>query len=70
MADRNVYLISEHDKGQEKLWSKFRTIAHNAKKTPKIVTPDWLLNSVLCQELRWKDEWELSKQEDVEMTDE
>jgi hypothetical protein len=68
-SEREVYLISGHDKNHAKLWPKFRTLVHDAKKIPRIVRSDWLLDSVLCQELRWKDEWELTE-EDVEMGDE
>ena len=67
-SEREVYLLSGTEKSHEKLWPKFRALAHDAKKIPKIVRTDWLLDSVLCQELRWKDEWELGK-EDVDMAD-
>ena len=67
-ADREVYLLSGTEKSHEKLWPKFRALANDAKKIPRIVRTDWLLDSVLCQELRWKDEWELGR-EDVDMAD-
>lgn len=65
-SEREVYLLSGTEKSHEKLWPKFRSLAQDAKRIPRIVRTDWLLDSVLCQELRWKDEWELGK-EDVEM---
>ncbi|KAL1956007.1 hypothetical protein VTO42DRAFT_7907 [Malbranchea cinnamomea] len=58
-TEKDVYLISGTEKSHQKLWPKFRALAHDAKKNPRIVRTDWLLDSVLCQELRWKDEWEL-----------
>ncbi|KAK2750825.1 hypothetical protein FQN55_001837 [Onygenales sp. PD_40] len=63
-----VFLISGAEKDQAKLWRKFRNMVLNAKKTPRIVRPDWLLNMAMAQEWRWDDSLEL-KEEDVLMAD-
>ncbi|KAI1953768.1 regulator of Ty1 Transposition [Ophidiomyces ophidiicola] len=59
-----VYLISGTDKAHQKLWPKFRTMAENAKKTPRIMRSDWLLELAMAQEWRWKPELEL-KENDI-----
>src|SRR5690606_1566811 len=38
--EKEVYLISGDDKNHEKLWPRFRTMALNAKRIPKIVRTD------------------------------
>ncbi|OJD11404.1 hypothetical protein AJ78_07826 [Emergomyces pasteurianus Ep9510] len=63
-----IYLISGTEKSHLRLWPKFRNMVWNAKKIPKIVPPDWLLNIAMAQEWRINDALEL-KEEDVEMTD-
>ncbi|EGC41268.1 BRCT domain-containing protein [Histoplasma capsulatum var. duboisii H88] len=62
-----IYLISGTEKNHVRLWPKFRNMVLNAKKTPKIVRPDWLLNIAMAQEWRMEDSLELV--EDVQMTD-
>ncbi|EEP80967.1 conserved hypothetical protein [Uncinocarpus reesii 1704] len=64
-----VYLISGDDKGHMKVWPKFRTMVQDRKKIPKIVRSEWLLQIVMSQEWRWKDEFEL-KEEDIVPADE
>ncbi|KAL2370783.1 hypothetical protein RJ035_006544 [Blastomyces gilchristii] len=63
-----IYLISGTEKSHVRLWPKFRNMVLNAKKIPKIVQPDWLLNIAMAQEWRWNDSLEL-KEEDIQMAD-
>ncbi|PGH32671.1 hypothetical protein GX50_04518 [[Emmonsia] crescens] len=63
-----IYLISGTEKSHVRLWPKFRNMVLNAKKVPKIVRPDWLLNIAMAQEWRVNDSLEL-KEEDVQMAD-
>ncbi|EFW23239.1 hypothetical protein D8B26_006740 [Coccidioides posadasii str. Silveira] len=59
-----VYLISGGDKSHVKLWPRFQTMVQDARKVPKIVRTDWLLEIAMSQEWRWKDEYEW-KEEDL-----
>ncbi|KDB24439.1 hypothetical protein H109_03728 [Trichophyton interdigitale MR816] len=54
----DVYLISGTDKSSVKLWDKFRTMARNAKRVPRVVSSDWLLDIALSQEWRSGDSYE------------
>lgn len=63
-----VYLISGAEKSDVKLWNKFRTLAQNAKRIPKIVRADWLLDIAMAQEWRENGNFEL-EDADVEMKD-
>ncbi|KAM5480507.1 regulator of Ty1 Transposition [Microsporum audouinii] len=53
-----VFLISGLDKSSVKLWEKFRTMARDAKRVPKIVRSDWILDIALSQEWRGGDSYE------------
>ena len=55
----SVYLISATNEDNKKLWPKFRTMVADAGLTPKIVKVDWLLDSAMAQEMKWKDTYEL-----------
>lgn len=59
---REVYLISGDEKGHMKLWPKFRALAKDAKKIPKIVRADWLIDIAMSQEWRWNDSFELTEE--------
>lgn len=63
-----VYLISGTEKNDTKLWNKFRTLAQNAKRTPKIVRADWLLDIAVAQEWRGNEMFEL-EETDIDMKD-
>ncbi|EFQ96670.1 BRCT-containing protein 1 [Nannizzia gypsea CBS 118893] len=54
----DVFLISGPDKSCAKLRSKFRTMARNAKRVPRTVNTDWLLDIALSQEWRGGDAYE------------
>lgn len=60
-VNEEVFLISgdSEDRNNAKLWSKFGQQARDAKKVPRIVKFEWLLETVLAQEMRWKASWEL-----------
>ncbi|KAL1607730.1 regulator of Ty1 Transposition [Paraconiothyrium brasiliense] len=59
-----LYLISELQKTEVKLWTKFRELAKKHDMVPRIVSTEWLLNVAMAQKIHWKPEWEL-KEEDV-----
>lgn len=61
-----VYLISGTEKSHVKLWPKFRKLVQDAKRIPRIVPAQWLLDVAMSQEWRSADVVEL-KDEDVEM---
>ncbi|KAK2879381.1 hypothetical protein FQN49_000924 [Arthroderma sp. PD_2] len=54
----DVFLITGLDKANLRLWEKFRTMARDAKREPKIVRSDWILDIALSQEWRGGDSYE------------
>ncbi|PGH12353.1 hypothetical protein AJ80_06763 [Polytolypa hystricis UAMH7299] len=64
-----VFLISGLEKSHMKLWPKFRTMVQDARKVPRIVGADWLLEIAMSQEWRSDDNFELCEA-DVQMADE
>lgn len=46
-----VLLISNPDQENTKLWSRFRQMAEGSRKIPKVVKPDWLLETAMCQKI-------------------
>jgi len=64
----DVYLISGTDKAHIRLWPRFRKMARDSRKVPRIVRADWLLDIAMSQEWRWTDSLEL-KEEDVPITE-
>lgn len=58
-----LYLISEAQKSEVKLWSKFRDLAKKHDMVPRIVSTEWLLNVVMAQKVHWKSEWELHEED-------
>lgn len=60
--DRNeVYLLSSLAPEHRRLWSRFRQVAHDINKTPRIVQVDWLLDMAMSQEPRAAESYELSE---------
>jgi len=57
----DLYLLSGVSPDQAKLWPRFRRMAIDAGKNPRIVQVNWLLDIAMSQEIRWKDEYELSE---------
>ncbi|OAP60883.1 hypothetical protein AYL99_05885 [Fonsecaea erecta] len=58
-ANHNVYLISDISRENQGLWSRFRKMAEESRKVPKIVASDWLLEVAMCQEIRPTKPYEL-----------
>jgi len=56
-----LYLLSGILPDQVKLWHRFRRMATDVGKRPRIVQVNWLLDIAMSQEIRWKDEYELSE---------
>ncbi|RMZ83823.1 hypothetical protein DV737_g1435, partial [Chaetothyriales sp. CBS 132003] len=46
-----VYLLSADEAGSEKLWDRFRQMVEHSRKTPRIVSTDWLIESALSQKI-------------------
>ncbi|KAI5310782.1 hypothetical protein KEM55_002143, partial [Ascosphaera atra] len=57
-GEDEVFLLSGDSAAQKKVWKKFREQVRHADKVPRIVRVDWLLESVMAQEMRWKEKWE------------
>jgi hypothetical protein len=57
----DVYLLSGASPDQVKLWPRFRQLAKDIGKSPRIVQVNWLLDIAMSQEICWKDEYELSE---------
>ena len=55
-----VYLISGTTPKDARLWPKFREMVQAIGRTPRIVKNDWILDVALTQELRWKDDYEIT----------
>ncbi|KAI5291849.1 hypothetical protein KEM54_005285 [Ascosphaera aggregata] len=54
----DAILISGDTSAQKKIWDRFKKQAQHAKKTPRIVRVDWLIETVMAQELRSVEKWE------------
>ena len=50
-TQNEVYLISGPEIENTRLWAKFRTMAEGCRKSPRIVRPDWLLETAMTQKL-------------------
>ncbi|KAI5298679.1 hypothetical protein KEM56_003857 [Ascosphaera pollenicola] len=61
----NAVLISGDSAPQKKLWNRFKDHAKQADKTPRIVRVDWLVESVMAQEMRSVEEWEYKESKDL-----
>lgn len=57
-----VFLLSSAETKHARLWPRFRQVASDVKRTPRIVRVDWLLDMAMSQELRAADEYELSEE--------
>lgn len=56
-----LYLISEPQKSEFKLWEKFRELAKKHDMVPRIVRTEWLLYVAMAQKMHWDEQWELSE---------
>ena len=60
-ACRNeAVLLTSAEPRHARLWPRFRQVALDIKRTPRIVRVDWLLDMAMSQELRAADEYELT----------
>lgn len=67
-ARKDVFLLSSAGANHARVWPRFRQVALDIKKTPRIVRVDWLLDMAMSQETRTADEYELTD-EMIENTD-
>ncbi|KAJ5482667.1 hypothetical protein N7539_006113 [Penicillium diatomitis] len=56
-----VYLLSGPEQKHARLWPRFRQLAGDIKRSPRIVRVDWLLDMAMSQKLRAADEYELNE---------
>lgn len=54
-----AYLISGASEGEQVLWDKFRDMAREARREPRIVQSEWILDAALKQELKWDPAYEV-----------
>ena len=57
---QHIYLISGVTPEEARLWPKFRQMAAEMGKIPRVVRNDWMLNLALSQEVHWKDTYALT----------
>ena len=55
-----AFLLSSAEPRHARLWPRFRQVALDIKRTPRIVRVDWLLDMAMSQELRAAQEYELT----------
>ncbi|CRG84886.1 Regulator of Ty1 transposition protein 107 [Talaromyces islandicus] len=60
----DVFLLSGEEPEHAKLWPRFRQMVYEVGKTPRIVNVNWLLDSAMSQEVRWKDDYEYKTNEE------
>lgn len=58
-APEEVYLISGDSAEDKKVWSRFVRMAEGNRRTPRIVQPDWLLDTAMCQAIQPVAKYEL-----------
>jgi Regulator of Ty1 transposition protein 107 BRCT domain/twin BRCT domain len=51
-VQNEVYLLSGAGPQHKKYWSKFRAMAEHSRKSPRIVTAEWLLETAMCQSIQ------------------
>ncbi|KAG0160012.1 hypothetical protein PDIDSM_7539 [Penicillium digitatum] len=61
-ASKDVFLLSSAGANHGRVWPRFRQLAFDIKKTPRIVRVDWLLDMAMSQETRAADEYELTEE--------
>jgi hypothetical protein len=57
-----VYLLSGTTPAEKKLWPRFEQMATEGNMEPRIVVPEWLLDTAMRQEYKWDDKYLGSKQ--------
>jgi len=58
-ANDVVYLLSDNRQDSKAMWSRFKQMAEQSRKVPRIVLPDWLLDTAMCQKLLPTKQYEL-----------
>ncbi|KAJ5596666.1 hypothetical protein N7450_003124 [Penicillium hetheringtonii] len=58
-SQREVFLLSSAEPRHARLWPRFRQLASDIRKTPRIVSVDWLLDMAMSQELRAAEDYEV-----------
>ena len=51
-VQHEVYLLSGPGPENRRLWSKFREMAEHSRKSARIVTTEWLLETAMCQTIK------------------
>ncbi|KAJ5659513.1 hypothetical protein N7507_005964 [Penicillium longicatenatum] len=57
----DVFLLSSAESKHARLWPRFRQVAGDIKRAPRIVRVDWLLDMVMSQELKSPEAYELTE---------
>lgn len=52
-----VYLLSGTSNEEKQMWPRFRDMALKGNMEPRIVTPDWLLDNAMSQQVRFDDKF-------------
>jgi hypothetical protein len=60
-VQNEVFLLSSTEPKHARLWPRFRQVAGDIKKNPRIVRVDWLLDMAMSQELRAAGEYEVTE---------
>jgi hypothetical protein len=60
-ARKEVFLLSSAGTKHSRIWPRFRQLALDIKKTPRIVHVDWLLDMAMSQETRSANKYELTE---------
>ncbi|KAJ5297623.1 hypothetical protein PENANT_c005G10437 [Penicillium antarcticum] len=68
-ARHEVFLLSSAGAKHGRVWPRFRQVAGDIQKSPRIVRVDWLLDMAMSQETRSADEYELTE-DMIDNTDE
>lgn len=51
-VQHEVYLLSAPGHENHRVWSKFREMAEHSRKSPRIVTTEWLIETAMCQRIK------------------
>lgn len=57
----DVFLLSSAESKHARLWPRFRQVAGDIKRAPRIVRVDWLLDMAMSQELKDPEAYELTE---------
>ncbi|KAJ5632593.1 hypothetical protein N7490_008932 [Penicillium lividum] len=57
----DVFLLSSAEPKHARLWPRFRQVAGDIKRAPRIVRVDWLLDMAMSQELKGPEAYELTE---------